>query len=227
VRLGTYSLLAIVFSSSLLAAVNPKLAPDPAWVDEIPPIYKEVSIVQNKAMQKAHRFLLSPYISLDFSDSPYNQYGTAIDVGYALSDFWEIYVHTVPYYITNLRSYVRQIQDNGLQFPDGSLPQIVTAEPKRELGGSILWAFAYGKDSVGTKNLIRSDTFLRFSASSIQYSSTSGLNFGLGFGKTFFINRYWGLRATLQGSYLQTPNFVGTKDYRSALSIELGTIVYL
>src|SRR4051812_16628463 len=76
-------------------------------------VFEDMVVVQRKAMQKANRFLLSTYGAFDFSDGPYTMYGFHINPGYALSDFWEIYLNFAPFFVNNARSIVSKLQEKG------------------------------------------------------------------------------------------------------------------
>lgn len=214
--LGTLLLL----SSSALAQSQA----DEALRRDFPALFRKMGVVQNKAMQKEGRFLVVPSFSLDFSDGPYSMYGVGARLGYAISDFWEIYLLANPKFITQERAFLaslrEQVEDQGGTVNiDGSIAQ-------SEYGAQLLWAPLYGKDSLGISRIVRSDTFIRLTASSLTYQNGTGLNFALGVGKTFFINKWMGLRVVVEESMTQTI-FAGQKAFSAITHFESGLAFYL
>ncbi|MBU6154162.1 MAG: hypothetical protein KGP28_07655 [Bdellovibrionales bacterium] len=192
--------------------------------DEVSNVFRDMGVVQRRAMRKRGRFLVSTYGTLDFSDGPYTNYTLSINPGYAISDFLEVYLQFSPFYIVNKRSIV----DIVASLPptvDGQA-SITSARPKYQYGFEVLWAPLYGKDSLGMNTIIRSDTFLKFGASQIQYDSTRGLGFKLGVGKTFFIGKYMGLRFCIDYGYIQSI-IQQEKSFRGFMLSELGMNFYL
>lgn len=191
---------------------------------EISNIFRDMGVVQRKAMVKGGRFLFSSFGTLDFSDGPYTNYSIHVNPGYAISDFLEVYANIVPAYIVSARSIVDTVSQ--LDLANGQQAEIVAARPKSQLGLDVLWAPAYGKDSFGLRSVIRSDTFLKFGASRITYDDGDGMKFTLGLGKTYFLGRNLGFRFCADFGYLQ--NIInGVKAFRSMFLMETGVVFYL
>ena len=210
-------------SSELDQNLKPEFSATTAEED-IPAIFKEMGVVQRKAMIKSGKVLFSNNIAMDFSDGPYSMYGIHTNIGYALSDFWEIYLNLAPAYLNNKRSIVKKVES--LQLADNQQATITAALPKREYGLELLWAPLYGKDSLGIRSIIRSDTFLKVGFSSIDYSGPTGMKFHVGVGKTYFIGRMAGLRVTASVNYMETI-VDGLKSFSPALVLETGYVLYL
>ncbi len=192
--------------------------------DEISNVFRDMGVVQRRAMRKRNRFLVATYATLDFSDGPYTNYSMSVNPGYAISDFLEVYAQFSPFYIVNARPIVDLVSSLTLQ--NGQQATITAARPKYQFGVEVLWAPLYGKDSLGMNTIIRSDTFLKVGASQIQYDSTTGLGFKLGLGKTFFIGKYMGLRFCIDYGYIQSV-IQNEKSFRGTLLSELGMNFYL
>ena len=189
--------------------------------EEVSNVFRDMGIVQRKAMQKAGRFLLSTFGTFDFSDGPYTNYSFHINPGYAINDYWEIYANFAPFYIVSARGVVDAVY-NGT----GGLFSLTSARPKNQYGIDILWAPLYGKDSLGIRNVVRSDTFLKFNFSKISYDGDSGSKFALGVGKTYFLTRQGGFRFCAEFGYLQTV-VNGSKKFRGMALVEAGAVFYL
>jgi outer membrane beta-barrel protein len=192
--------------------------------DEVSNVFRDMGVVQRKAMRKRGRFLVSTYGTLDFSDGPYTNYSLSINPGFAISDFLEVYAQFSPLYIVNKRSIVDLV--SGLTLQGGQQATITAARPKYQYGIEVLWAPLYGKDSLGTNTILRSDTFLKFGASQIQYDTTKGVGFKLGVGKTFFLGKYMGLRFCIDYGYIQSV-INEEKSFKGVLLSELGVNFYL
>ncbi|AZZ37427.1 hypothetical protein CIK05_11685 [Bdellovibrio sp. qaytius] len=174
----TYSVPA--FSAELDKTLKPSESDDSSL------FFENVVAVQRKAKKKAGKFLFFPYFSLDFSDSPFTQYGLVLDAGYAIGEFWEVYLSYVPFYITNERNLSKQVKELTLQ--NGEKAVIATEKAKSSIGIEINWVPIYGKDSWGPYGIIRSDTFFNFGISSMKFEKDSGMKFKVMVGKTFFIS---------------------------------------
>lgn len=197
--------------------------------EEISSAFKDMGVVQRRAMRKADRFLFATYMTLDFSDGPYTNYSVHLNPGYAFSDFFEVYFNFSPFYLVSPRRIVELVDSLGPQAVDGREPSINAAKPKFQYGIELLWAPLYGKDSLGVDRIIRSDTFLKFSASQITYDVGSGLRFVAGAGKTFFLSKSLGLRFCLDLGLIQTiitTNDVASKAFQTMFLTELGTVFY-
>ncbi len=208
-------------------------------------VYREMGVVQRKAMDKGGRFLFSIYGSMDFSDMPYSNLGLNFDIGYALSDFFEIYVHANPLFFNQRRRYATNLNryecsqesvDSGI-CEAGDTPLANLARMKSAYGGTIIWAPSYGKDSIGTRTILRSDTFFKFSYARLSFkglnlgtgssqSAKSSNLFQLGIGKTFFLGKYVGIRAVASGVYAGVPNLEGKVNNFMFGVGEIGTMIY-
>jgi hypothetical protein len=152
-------------------------------------------------------------------------YGVNLSVGYALSDFWEIYLNVAPTFLNSKRSIVEKIESLTLQ--GGGKASIDAALAQQQYGLEILWAPLYGKDSLGLRNIVRSDTFLKFGAFVIEYTGgQQGMKFNTGIGKTYFVGKRGGFRITASGNYLQTI-VDGVKKFQAAAVLEAGLVFYL
>lgn len=207
-------------SGITIALANPGL--DPGSKD-YPVVFKEMGVVQNKAMNKQGRFLFAPAIGIDFSDGPYSMYSLGGRIGYGISDFWEVYLLAVPKFISQKRPFIRNLEEQVTEA--GYTVDLSGAIARSEYGIQVLWAPLYGKDSLGISRIVRSDTFLRFGASQITYDIGSGLKFGLGIGKTFFMNRYFGLRILVEQAMTQTIN-QSIKEFSPITYVETGLAFY-
>lgn len=204
----------------------PDAALQPPTLDETPVVFEGVAVVQQKAVTKGGKFIFSPSFSFDLSDGPKTMYSTNLSLGYAISDFWEIYLTGSPFYISQERSIVERIRSVELADPDSALA-IEMASPKYHVGAQIHWAFGYGKDSLGLNTLVRSDTFLRLGGAQIYYDGgDTGLRFHGGVGKTYFFNKWAGVRPEFGVNYLQT--IVGSvKRFTTVFAVEIGLVGYL
>lgn len=190
---------------------------------DYPVVFKEMGVVQNKAMNKGGRFLFAPALGIDFSDGPYSTYSIGGRIGYGISDFWEVYLLATPKFISQKRPFIRNLEEQ--VSVAGYAVDLSGAIAQSEYGVQILWAPLYGKDSLGISRIVRSDTFLRFGASQITYDIGSGLKFGLGIGKTFFMNRYLGLRVLVEQAMTQTIN-QSIKEFSPITYVETGLAFY-
>jgi len=190
---------------------------------DYPVVFKEMGVVQNKAMNKAGRFLFAPAIGIDFSDGPYSMYSLGGRIGYGVSDFWEIYLLAIPKFISQKRPFIQNLEEQVATA--GYTVDLSGAIARSEYGVQVLWAPLYGKDSLGISRIVRSDTFLRLGASQITYDIGTGLKFGLGLGKTFFMNRYVGLRVLVEQAMTQTIN-QSIKEFSPITYVETGFAFY-
>lgn len=195
---------------------NLKLGPS----DEVSSLFDNVVAVQRKAKQKSGHFLFAPVLSLDFSDSPYTMYGLNLSFGYALGEFWEIYLTYTPTFITTERTISKQIKD-----VSGGLYTVDTEKAKSMLGADINWVPIYGKDSWGPYGIVRSDTFVNFSVGQMKYEQHSGMKYKIALGKTFFFSDYWNLRVQAGPSSIETYS-QGKKQNIFIGLIEAGLVYY-
>lgn len=189
--------------------------------EEVSNVFRDMGIVQRKAMQKGGRFVLSTFGTFDFSDGPYTNYSFHINPGYAISDFLEVYANIAPFYVVSARGIVDAVYTG-----TGGQYSLTSSRPKNQFGIDILWAPLYGKDSLGIRTIVRSDTFLKFNYSKISYEGDSGNKFALGLGKTYFLTRSGGFRFCAEFGYLQTV-LNGVKKFRGMALIEAGAVFYL
>lgn len=195
---------------------------------EVSNVFRDMGVVQRKAMDKSGKFLISTYGGFDFSDGPYTNYSWNINPGYAFSDFFEIYINIAPAFSVSRRSIVSVVE--GLQVVDPVTGKqthatLVAGDPKLQYGLELLWAPAYGKDSLGITHVIRSDTFFKLGISNINYGYDSGMKLLIGFGKTFFLNHWLGFRCTVDWDYVQTI-INGVKSFDSVSMVEAGFVFY-
>lgn len=186
-------------------------------------VFKDMGVVQKQAMKKSGRFLLSTYGGFDFSDGPYTQYAFNINPGYAVSDFFEIYAQAVPVFIASERSIVKKV--SSLTLLNNQKASITSPKPKFAYGVEFLWAPLYGKDSLGMRSIVRSDTFFKLGVGQIKYETGSGMRFLLGLGKTFFLGKHTGLRITADFGYVQTI-VDSLKSFTAMAIVESGLVFY-
>lgn len=192
--------------------------------DEVSAVFEDVVVVQRKAKDKARKVLFNVYGSFDFSDGPVTMYGLNTNVGYAISDFWEIYLNFVPAFITNERSIVKKV--SSLKLDANTYASIKYAKPVNQTGVELLWAPAYGKDSWGPKSLVRSDTFFKLGVATIKYEDgESGLRYTLVLGKTYFLADWFNLRVGAGMAEVQQV-IDNEKDFRNVAILEAGWIYY-
>lgn len=202
--------------------LNKDLDPKEAF-GEVSNLFEDIVAVQRKALKKTNSFLLSPYLSFDFSDSPYTMYALNLGIGFAPNEFWEIYINYVPYYVTQERNLSKKVRE--LTLENGLQAEIKTEKAKSSYGLDVLWSPAYGKDSWGLKGVVRSDTFFAFSAGSIKYETNSGIRTKLGIGKTFFIYDEFNFRVQAGVSFLESITD-GKKEMQTLGLLEFGTVYY-
>lgn len=221
----TISFFSVIFSVTAWAGDTPlDKSVRPNDRDEIPNVFRDMGVVQRRAMPKVGRFLISSYGGFDFSDGPYTNYALNVNPGYAVSDFFEIYFNYVPMFFVSPRSIVQTVAE--LQLANGKAAEIEAAKPVSQMGVELLWAPAYGKDSLGIRTIIRSDTFMKFGYSKVTYDTgESGSKFQVGVGKTYFVSSFLGLRAAVNFGYLETI-VQGLKAFRGMALIDGGIVVY-
>ncbi|MDR3606833.1 MAG: hypothetical protein P4M08_05550, partial [Oligoflexia bacterium] len=168
--------------------LDTSLKPDNDTSAETPTIFKDMGVVQNKAIQKTGKLLLSIFGSEDFTDGPYSFYRANFDIGYAPTEFWEIYFGVAPIFNVE-RSVTSQIE--GYSVTGGTCTNFKGCKlsfqedkGKTQYSLAAYWSPLYGKDSLGLQHIVHSDTFLKFGGSYTQYESNSGVGFFIGVGKT-------------------------------------------
>lgn len=178
---------------------------EPSISEEISSLFENVVAVQRKAKIKTGKFLFSPYLSFDFSDSPQTMYALNLNLGYAAGEFWEIYFNYVPTYVNNERSISKKVRQLP-EYPDKTAPFLYVEKVKNSYGIEVNWVPIYGKDSWGPYGIVRSDTFMNIGISRINYEVHTAYKTKLMLGKTFFLSDYWNLRLQAGGSFLETFN---------------------
>ena len=163
---------------------------DPKGIDTL---FKNMIVVQKKAIERKGKFVFDTHMSFDFSDNPKTMYAASLGVGYAFSESFEFGLTFAPYILSQERSTVIAVKK--LVLENGDRADLAASDPKWEAGGSLIWIFAYGKDAFGAYSIIRSDTFLKLFVTKIQYLDNSpGGRMGLLLGKTFFISNALNIR---------------------------------
>ena len=179
---------------------------DPKAIDTL---FKNMIVVQKKAFERKNKFVFDTHLSFDFSDNPKTMYATAFGIGYAISENVEIGVSFAPFFMSTERATVTAVRE--LTLEDGDKADLVTADPKWEAMGSLLWIFAYGKDAFGPYSIIRSDTFLKLFASKVQYADgLSGNRMGVLVGKTFLISKSFNVRVT--AGFARQTSYINQKS---------------
>ncbi len=208
--------------------LDPGLRTDDKESEEISNVFKDMGVVQKRSMPKGGRFLFSTYGSFDFSDGPFTNYSLNINPGYAISDFFEIYINYVPMFITQARSINDQLATLTVYNAAGLrvTPYITASLPKSQIGAEFLWAPAYGKDSLGIRTVLRSDTFIKIGVAQTTYDTDTGLRFVAGVGKTFFLGRHAGLRVCVNAGMVQNT-INNQKAFRAVTLLETGFNIYL
>lgn len=191
--------------------------------DEVSSLFENIVAVQRKAKVKSGKILFAPSMSFDFSDAPNTMYGLNLDFGYALGEFWELYLSLTPTYITMERSLAKKVRDLNLGTQEAN---IASEKAKYSYGIDVNWVPIYGKDSWGPYGIIRSDTFVNFGLRQVKYEVNTGNQFKTMLGKTFFISNYFNLRLQAGASYLETFSANGKKDNVVLGLLEGGVVFY-
>lgn len=192
--------------------------------DQISKVFKNMVVVQRKAKNKANHFLFNPIIGLDFSDGPATFYTINTNFGYAISDFWELYLNYVPKFIVQERGIVKKVRN--LTLADNKQAEIFYERPESQVGFEILFAPAYGKESWGASTIFRSDTFFKVGASQVTFETgNKGMRYAFMLGKTFFISKYFNTRMDAGFHYMQTFVDKETK-FNPLLFVEGGLVFY-
>lgn len=193
--------LAILLGSNVLAQTTAKTPLDRSVQvveakDQVFDIFEDVVVVQRKAKDKRGKFLFNTGTTLDFSDGPTTLYTVNTNLGYAVSDFFEVYANIVPAFITQNRSIVKKLSEYNIE--------VKASKPKAQYGLEFLWLPAYGKDSWGPYSIVRSDTFFKFGYSIIQFDAGTGSRMALLVGKTYFLKTWFNLRIGAGVNILET-----------------------
>lgn len=151
-------------------------------------LFKNMVVIQKKAIERKNKWIFDTHLSFDFSDNPKTMYATAFGLGYAFSENFEFSISFAPFIIASERSTAKAVR--GLTLSNNQAAELYSPDPKWESGINLTWIFAYGKDAFGPYSIIRSDTFLRLFASKVKYEGEfSGERIALFVGKTFFISK--------------------------------------
>jgi hypothetical protein len=209
-------------STSLKDGLDRSLKPEQK--DEISALFENVVAVQRKAKIKKDSWLFNPYLSFDFSDSPSTMYGLNLNAGYAMSESWEVYLNYVPSYVTSERQIAKKVRDLGT-LADGTKAEISYEKAKYSYGLEVNWLPAYGKDSWGPYQIIRSDTFLNLGVYQVKYETTTGMKYKFMVGKTFFISPLVNIRVQGGASYLETVSLAQKSSVMIGL-LEAGLVFY-
>ncbi len=193
--------------------------------DQISKVFRNMVVVQRKAKNKAKSFLFTTIMGFDFSDGPATFYTLNTNFGYAINDFWEVYINYVPQFYVIERGIVKKVAALELADPNKKAA-IEYVKPKNQVGVEILWAPAYGKDSWGPYSIIRSDTFFKIGMSQTKFENgQKGTRYALMGGKTFFVAKYFNTRVAGGFHHMQTFVDKETK-FNTLLFLEGGFVFY-
>jgi hypothetical protein len=204
------------------AKLDTKLEPL-VYQEDVSSIFEDVVAVQRKAKKKSQSILFWPYLSFDFSDSPYTMYGLNTNVGIALGESLEIYANFTPHFLTQDKAIVHEI--NQLQTVNGRHVVLDTGKAQHQLGGEFIWSPIYGKESWGPYGIVRSETFLDIAFGQVTYDNGVGLRSKLGIGKTYFFSHVWNVRLLAGSSFVQRITN-GQKQTSTVGLLEAGMVYY-
>jgi len=191
----------------------------PKFKTALPGIYNEMGVIQDKFIDKKG-FVANVGLNFDFSTAPYTFLNLNIDVGYAFNDFWEVYLTASPLFLSSERDFITQVREQ-MQFKATGNTPLIVGQPELQYGGYLVWAPSYGKDSFGSKTILRSDTFFKAGFALINYADAeSGNKYHIGLGKTFFFTRWLGLRLEAQLAFIETPVIIDSSTGTQATNIE-------
>lgn len=205
----------------------------PTQKDEISSLFENVVAVQRKAKIKDGHFLFHTNVSFDFSDAAYTMYALNLNFGYALGEFWEVYLNYVPTYSASERNISKKVRELPV-YPSGPYaglqPALNAERAKTSYGIELNWVPIYGKDSWGAYGIVRSDTFVNIGIGQIKYETNTGFKSKLMLGKTFFLDNVWNLRLQAGGSILDafSTNINGVTQKESYVIglLEAGLVFY-
>ena len=202
--------------------------------ENVSKVFRDMVVVQRKAKIKAKHFLFNPNLGIDFSDGPASLYTMNLNLGYALTDFWEVYLNYAPGFIVQERGIVKMLGNLEVYDQNSSVRKTIRidyAKPKTQIGGELLWAPAYGKDSWGPYTMFRSDTFFKVGVYQMDFPELKrkGMRYALMGGKTYFAAKYFNVRIAAGFHHMQT--FVGFTEeeknkFNTILFIEGGLVFY-
>lgn len=222
-----------LFSSNLWAQEEPikpqpiekKLELDPKILNEeesknSDSLFKNMMVMQKKAISKSNRFLFDSNLSFDYSDSPKTMHALNFGIGYSFNEKLELSLRFSPLFLANDRPLFKETSKT-------SSVTLVANKPKSLMGLNINYQLAYGKDALSFNNILRSETFLRMFYNQIAFeSSKSGSQMGIGIGKSFFINKNLGFRFSV--SYVYSSFFINDESLSTnAAIIEPGLVLFL
>lgn len=157
-------------------------------------IFKDIIVVQRQAIKRDKKKFLSFSSTFDFSDGPIDQTALTIKAGYAIHQNWELHLLFTPSYINKTRPVADSVSN--LTLANGQKAELISPKAKNAMGAEINWMLAYGKDAWGPYTIIRSDTFFQLHVNNTSYEDgTSGLNYSLGLGKSFYSKKSIHFRA--------------------------------
>ncbi len=209
---------------SIANAEYQDIAPQPDRTEDITSTYQNMIVVQRKAKNKANHFLLQSYLGLEFSSGPQSIKSLNVGLGYAFSDSFELYINYAPTFFVQDNEIKKTVEN--LDLANGEKATLVSPKRSYAAGSELFWLPAYGKDSWGPNSIIRSDTFFKFSGGVIQYSGASGMYYGLGIGKTFFLGKFFNFRVAA-GLAAQQTILNDQKSTTQSGIFEFGSVWYL
>lgn len=156
-------------------------------------LFKNMVVIQKKSIEKKGRFLFDTHFSFDYSDTPKTMTGLVVGVGYSINENWEIGGSITPFFMSKNKSDLNTNSE--------------MSAPKLESSIYLNWFFMYGKEAYGPYKILRSDTFLKFFYSKIQYEDNfSGGRIGGYVGKDYYWTKNLVLRLAFglatQSSYI-------------------------
>jgi hypothetical protein len=174
-------------------------------------LFKNMVVVQKKAIEKKGRFLFDAHFSFDYSDTPKTMTGVVLGVGYSINDSFEIGGSITPFFMSKEKSDLANNLD--------------MAAPKLESSIYLNWFFMYGKEAYGPYRILRSDTFLKFFYSKIQYEdSFSGARLGFYVGKDYYWTKNMVIR--LAFGLASQESFINQVSHSSTVALFEPGLVY-
>ena len=174
-------------------------------------LFKNMVVIQKKSIDKKGRFLFDTHLSFDYSDTPKTMTGVVLGLGYSINDSFEVGGSVTPFFMSKEKSSLTS--------------NLVMASPKLESSVYLNWFFMYGKEAYGPYRILRSDTFLKFFYSKIQYEdSLSGARIGFYVGKDY----YWTKNLVLRLAFgLATQeSFINQTSHTSSVALFEPGLVY-
>ncbi len=164
--------------------------------EQINSLFKDMIVVQRRAITRENKILADTSFNFDYSDYPRTMYALGLGAGYALSESIEIHGVLHPVYVSNEKPIAQSVRS--LQLLDETQAELLAAKPVLGFESHLIWVLAYGKDAWGPFDLVRSDTFMKFLLGAIKYDGgKTGLKFGAMFGKTLFFSRHFNVRLSV------------------------------